>query len=97
MEFNRNQWFLAGIVVLLLGLQLRYVTTFVLNERTTQFLAQRLKDAEMIASNDPETAMAASAPIAKKAITPPPWVGYMLVSVGSVLLLYSLAMKRPGT
>ncbi len=96
MEFNRNQWFLAGIVVLLLGLQLRYVQTFVLNERTTQFLAQRLKDAEMIASNDVGTSLAASAPIAKKAVTPPRWIGSMLVSVGSVLLLYSLAMKKPG-
>jgi hypothetical protein len=96
MEFNRNQWFLAGIVVLLLGLQLRYVETFVLNERTTQFLAQRLKDAEMVASNDMGASLAASAPIAKKAVSPPRWIGSMFVSVGSVLLLYSLAMKKPG-
>jgi hypothetical protein len=96
MEFNRNQWFLAGIVVLLLGLQLRYVETFVLNERTTQFLAQRMKDAELVASNDPGTSFAASAPIVKKPVTPPRWIGCMLVSAGSVLLLYSLSMKRPG-
>ena len=96
MEFNRNQWFLAGIVVLLLGLQLRYVETFVLNERTTQFLAQRMKDAEMVASNDVGVSLAASAPIAKKAVSPPRWIGCMLVSVGSVLLLYSLSMKKPG-
>jgi hypothetical protein len=96
MEFNRNQWFLAGIVVLLLGLQLRYVETFVLNERTTQFLAQRMKDAEMVASNDVGTSLAASAPMAKKSVSPPRWVGCMFVSVGSVLLLYSLALKKPG-
>ena len=96
MEFNRNQWFLAGIVVLLLGLQLRYVETFVLNERTTQFLAQRMKDAEMVASTDVGASMAASAPIAKKAVTPPRWIGSLLVSAGAVLLLYSLSMKRPG-
>ena len=96
MDFNRNQWFLAGIVVLLLGLQLRYVETFVLNERTTQFLAQRMKDAELVASNDPATSLAASGPIVKKPVTPPRWIGSMLVSVGSVLLLYSLAMKKPG-
>ena len=96
MDFNRNQWFLAGIVVLLLGLQLRYVETFVLNERTTQFLAQKMKDAELVASNDMGTSLAASGPVAKKVVTPPRWIGCLLVSVGSVLLLYSLAMKKPG-
>jgi len=96
MEFNRNQWFLAGIVVLLLGLQLRYVETFVLNERTTQFLAQKMKDAELVASNDMGASLAASSPVAKKVVTPPRWIGCLLVSMGSVLLLYSLAMKKPG-
>ena len=96
MEFNRNQWFLAGIVVLLLGLQLRYVETFFLHERTTQMLAQRHKDSEMVARNDVGTSLAASAPVAKKAVSPPRWIGCMFVSVGSVLLLYSLAMKKPG-
>jgi hypothetical protein len=96
MEFNRNQWFLTGVVVLLLGLQLRYVQTFVLNERTTQFLAQKMKDAELVASNDVGTSLAAAAPVAKKAVTPPRWIGCMFMSAGSVLLLYSLAMKKPG-
>lgn len=95
MEFNRHQWFLTGIVVLLLGIQLRYVETFVLNERTTQFLAQRMKDAQIV-SSDVGTSLAASAPVAKKAVSPPRWVGSMFVSLGSVLLLYSLAMKKPG-
>ena len=97
MEFNRNQLFLAGIVVLLLGLQLRYIETFVLNERTTQFLAQKMKDAELVASTDVATSMAASSPVAKKAITPPRWIGSMLVGVGAVLLIYSIGMKKPGT
>jgi hypothetical protein len=88
--------FLAGIVVLLLGLQLRYIESFVLNERTTQFLAQKMKDAELVASTDVGTSMAASAPVAKKVISPPRWIGSMLVGVGAVLLIYSLGMKKPG-
>lgn len=96
MEFNRNQLFLAGVVVLLLGIQLRYVQTFVLNERTTQFLAQKMKDAELVASNDVGTSLAASAPVVKKALTPPGWIGYSMVCVGSVLLVYSVGMKKPG-
>ncbi len=94
MQFNRNQWFLAGIVILLLGIQLRYVETFVLNERTTQFLAQRMKDADFVASNDVGTSLAATSPVAKKPITPPRWLGWSFVSIGSVVLLHSLAMKK---
>jgi hypothetical protein len=39
MEFNRNQYLLTGLIILAIGLQLRLVDTFVLNEKATQFLA----------------------------------------------------------
>jgi hypothetical protein len=29
-------------------------------------------------------------------LRPPVWLGYALMSVGGVLMLHSLAMKRPG-
>ena len=31
MDFNRNHYFIAGILLLLAGLQFRYVTSFELN------------------------------------------------------------------
>jgi hypothetical protein len=99
MEFNRNQYFMAGLVVFLLGIQLRLVDTFVLNERATQFLAQRIqqmKGHQLASASDVPTLMAASAPIHKHRLQPPPWIGLALVSVGSVLILYSLALKKPG-
>jgi len=43
-EFNRNQFFAVGLIVLLLGLQFRMFESFTLNEKTTQFLASRLSD-----------------------------------------------------
>ncbi|MGV3605635.1 MAG: hypothetical protein ACO1RA_04445 [Planctomycetaceae bacterium] len=95
MEFNRNQFFMAGLVILLLGIQLRYVDTFVLNEKTTQFIAQKMQDAQL-ASSDAGVAIAAAVPIAKKAVKPPRWLGYSLLSVGSVLILHSLSLKKPG-
>ncbi len=95
MEFNRNQFFMAGMVVFLLGIQLRYVDTFVLNEKTTQFIAQKMQDAQL-ASADAGVAIAAAAPVAKKAVKPPRWIGWSLVSVGSVLILHSLSLKKPG-
>ena len=99
MDFNRNQYFMAGLVIFLLGIQLRMVDTFVLNERATQFIAQRMqqiKGKEVASAGDLRTALAAQAPIAKHRIVPPRWLGWSLVSIGSVLILHSLALKKPG-
>src|SRR5262249_20697357 len=99
MEFNRNQYFMAGLVLLLLGIQLRLVDTFVLNERATQFLAQRIqqiKGHQVASASDVPTLLAAQAPVHKHRLHPPPWIGLALVSVGSVLILYSLVLKKPG-
>jgi hypothetical protein len=99
MELNRNQYFLAGLVILLLGMQLRMVDTFVLNERATQFLAQRLQQVQsqpLASASDLPTLVAAQAPVAKHRLRPPRWLGWSLVSMGSVLVLYSLALKKPG-
>lgn len=92
-EFNRNQWIMLGVVLLLLGLQMRYVQAFVLNERATQFLAQRMRDVEL-ASNDAGTSIAAAAPIAKKRLEPPRWLGLAVLSAGVVMLVHGMAMKK---
>jgi len=99
MEFNRNQYFLAGLVIFLLGIQLRLVDGFVLNERATQLLAQRVQQmrGQHVASASESTTLLASLPPGHKhRVHPPKWLGWSLVSVGSVLILYSLALKRPG-
>ena len=99
MEFNRNQFFMAGMLILLLGVQFRSVDTLVLNERTTQFLAQRMqawKQPQMASTGDFSTSLAASGPIGNHRLQPPKWLGWALVSVGSVLVLHSLSLKKPG-
>jgi hypothetical protein len=100
MEFNRNQYFMAGLVVLLLGVQLRLVDTFVLNERATQFLAQRMqeiKSQQLASTSDAATLLGPSVPTtAKHRLHRPKWLGYSVISVGGVLVLYSLALKKPG-
>lgn len=99
MDFNRNQFFMAGLVVFLLGIQLRLVDAFVLNEKSTQFLAQRMhqmKGNEIASAGDLQTAFAANSQVAKHRLQPPNWLGWALVSVGSVLILHSLALKKPG-
>jgi hypothetical protein len=32
----------------------------------------------------------------RKVVEPPQWLGYALLSIGSVLVLHSLAMPKPG-
>ncbi len=95
MEINRNQWFMIGLVVLALGIQFRMVHSFVLNEKTTEILAKRLKKAETVTTTfipSFETAPPAS----RREIEPPRWLGFMMISAGAVLVLHSLAMPRPG-
>ena len=99
MELNRNQYFLGGLVILMLGIQLRVVEGFVLNERATQVLAQRIQQmrGQPVASPSESATVLASSPLGlQHTIYPPKWLGWSLVSVGSVLVLYSLALKRPG-
>jgi hypothetical protein len=93
MELNRNQFFLAGLVILFLGIQFRLVDNFTLNEKTTRFLANRTQEKSV----SPAAMLTGqTAALARKVVQPPQWLGYALLSVGSVLILHSLAMPKPG-
>jgi len=94
-EINRNQYFMMGLVVLLLGLQVRMVESYVLNEKASHFVAEKLKG---LRGNDPTegTFLPAAGPTPLRTVRPPIWLGYAFISVGAVLVLHSLAMKRPG-
>lgn len=94
MEVNRNQYFLIGLLVLLLGLQIRAVESFVLNEKASRFVAERV--ALMGGDNADGAFMPAAGPTPLRTVHPPIWLGYAFISVGAVLILHSLAMKRPG-
>ncbi len=95
MEFNRNHFFALGLVLLMLGVELRNVESFTLNERTSKFLSERLNrtggDADGV-----RPLLASMGPTPRHTIRPPNWLGFALISVGSVLVLHSLAMKKPG-
>jgi hypothetical protein len=98
---NRNHFFLAGLVLLYLGLQFRFVDTFVLNDKSSKFLAQRLGSADNSPGLNIRQAAqgifpASLAPSSSRSLTPPEWVGWALLSIGSVLVLHSLAMPKPG-
>ncbi len=95
MEINRNQWFMIGLVVLMVGLQLRFVQTLVLNEKATRWLTEHVgKPHEQALVNF--STLAAAGPTPRKIVTPPEWLGWASLSVGSVLILHSLSMRRPA-
>jgi len=91
MDLNRNQFFFIGLVVLLVGIQVRYVSAYVLTPKATQFLAER--------TGQPPAGGSMFAGVmsgAQKTLYPPEWLSWCLISVGAVLCLHSLAMPRPS-
>ena len=95
MELNRNHLFVVGVVVLLLGVQLRMVDSFLLTQPATQFLAERLKKPQVASTSAVPDFYQANTPVPRQLIKPPSWVGWALLSAGGVLVLQSLAMGKP--
>lgn len=95
MEINRNQYFMMGLVLLFLGIQLRLVDSYVLTEKATAFLAEHMQKGDAVTDGTNRLLRAAGPPM-RKIIHPPEWLGWCLMSVGSVLILHSLAMPRPA-
>ena len=106
MEMNRNHFLMIGLVVLFLGIQFRRVEKYVLNEEVSRFLNERQGDpAELPTTNatpNPffspaqERAPELQVPVARRELSPPNWLGWVCVSIGGVLVLQSLAMRKPG-
>ena len=98
MDFNRNHYFIAGILLLLAGLQFRYVTSFELNEKASQFVEKRLGKP---ASPPPRSLFSFNTPTligsSTRVVHPPRGLGWSLMSIGGVLFVFSLTMQRPGT
>ena len=91
MELNRNQWLTIGFVLGFLGVQLRRVESVQLTEKASRFLAERLPTA---ANTNDSYSLGGITP--RRVIRPPDWLGFALLSIGGVLILHSLAMKKPG-
>jgi hypothetical protein len=98
MDLNRNQFLFLGLVILLIGLQVKYVSAYVLKPEATQFLAERTGQSSPAQSGSMAaffgiTGGTSAAP--RKVLEPPEWLGWCLISLGGVLVLHSLAMRRP--
>jgi hypothetical protein len=96
MEFNRNQFFMLGVVLLFFGLECKKVESFTLNERASRVLSERFMASAGDSDGTMRPFLASIGPTPRRTIHPPEWLGYALLSVGAVLVLHSLAMKKPG-
>ncbi len=97
MDITRNQYFFAGLLCLMLGLQFHSVESFELTADFTQFLAERTGHPLAAVNNVAQGLSGSSTPPAKKVCYPPDWIGWSLISVGAVLALHSFGMKKPGS
>lgn len=96
MEFNRNQYFMVGTVLLLLGIQFRFIDSVVLNEKSSRFIAQKMGNRTEATAAQVLNTTGLGAATPRKTIKPPQWIGWALIAGGAVLILHSLALRRPG-
>ncbi len=89
MDITRNQFFFAGLACLLMGIQFRMVDSIELTPEFTQFLAERTGHPLASVSATTQSLTQSDKPLVKKTIKPPDWIGFSLISLGSVLILHS--------
>ena len=97
MDITHNQYFFVGLACLLLGFQFRMVDSIELTPEFTQFLAERTGHPLASVTATTQTLTQSEEPSIKKTVRPPDWLGWSLVSLGSVLILHSWGMKKPGS
>jgi hypothetical protein len=97
MDITRNQYFFAGLVLLFLGIEFNSVDTFLFTPGFTNFLAERTGHPIAAVNSVTQTLLQSDKATPQKSWQPPDWLGWSLISLGSVLVLHSLAMKKPGT
>lgn len=96
---SATRLFTLGIVLFLLGVQLRQVKTFVLTPAASRFVEKRLPNRSTTTSYTSLTANKgyedgllsgygnAFTVSSQKSVSPPKWMGWSLMSVGAVLVL----------
>ena len=91
---NGRSFFAVGLILVLLGVQLRAVETFVLNDKATQFVEKRMKSNAIVSDGSYNASFyTMTGPAAGKQLTHPRWAGLALIAVGAVLLLHGLSHK----
>jgi hypothetical protein len=96
MDITRYHVFLVGTVVVLLGIELRFVDSVVLTPKATRFLAEQTGNPAAAAADAIGSLPGGEAALPSKVLHPPEWLSWFFVSLGSVLILQSCAMVKPS-
>jgi len=96
MEITRNQFFMAGLVLLLLGIQFRMIESVELKEQCAKFIAERSDHPLISVSSQTPVLASLGGHTINRMLRPPEWLGWMLLSLGGVSVLHSLAMPKSG-
>jgi hypothetical protein len=84
---SKFQFYLAGIIILLFGFEAKRIDSFTLNGAASQMVNQAL--------GAPATGYVSSfSPAPLRTVDTPEWLGYLMLTVGSVSILHGLAMKN---
>ncbi len=95
MEFDRNRYFMIGVLLFLLGVQFRSIESFVLNEPSTRALARITQGPQYASASNFGTSFYMNVhPSPKKQFTPPTWLGWGLLSAGGVICLHAMVLPK---
>ena len=96
MKFDRNRYFMLGVILLLLGLQFRLIDSFVLNETSTRALHKVMKTKTVDANSMATNVFMQAAPSPKKTLRPPRWLGFVFLTAGGIIALHALVLPKSG-
>ncbi len=94
MSMYRNRYFLAGILLILVGVQFRMVDSFVLNDSASRVLARVNKGGAVADSSGMNSLMMSVYPSSVKRVEPPRWLGLALIAVGSIVACHAVAIPK---
>ncbi len=95
MELTRTHYFMLGLVILFIGVQARLVYSVDLTPQSVKFLAEKTGHPMSAAINAADSLTDSSSTVApSKTIILPEYAGWCSMSIGAVLILHALAMRK---
>jgi hypothetical protein len=87
---KRHHLLLVGLLLFFAGVQFRMVESFTLNEKSSRFIA-----AQVARGGQSQQSLMWGAASGRKVVEPPRWLGLALMSVGSVMALKGMSLRKP--
>jgi hypothetical protein len=89
---KRQHLLFVGLLLFFVGLQFRLVESFTLNEKSSRFIAAQVSRGAPIQQQSMWEVGSG-----RKVVQPPRWLGLALMSVGSVMALKGISLRKSPT